>query len=120
MTGRVFIPQLPTRRDRSTGQIVQAADLSDAERFGRLVYLLSPTARPFDRDRRHGDVPATLIHEMTQKLDGFCDQDALLLSGSPVFIGAATAIAAQTNCGRVRLLQWDRRRSRYFEIQLVL
>ena len=104
----VYIVQDQQRMSRHTGRLERKFDFSSAERFGRLVSLLSPTAKPFQ--------PQSVIPDLREKLRGFSDEDFLLLVGSPVLIGFAVAVAADVNEGRVRLLQWSGERGEYTPI----
>jgi hypothetical protein len=109
MNGRVFIVQCPTMRDPETGKIVNKfASLGDAETYGRVTPLLSPTAKPFD--------PAPIIRQLQAALADYSDNDWLLLAGNPILIGWVTAIAADKNEGRIRCLQWSGRDQRYIPV----
>lgn len=79
-----------------------------AEAWGRIVFLLSPSANPFS--------PETVIGDIHEALSGFSDDDHLLLIGNPVLIGMATTIAAYYNEGRAKFLQWSGKHQRYTEI----
>lgn len=95
------------------GQLVPKFDLRAAERWGTLVYLLSPTARPFSG--------AGIVRELHQKLSKYDpDHDHLLLLGNPCLIGWSTAIAARYGNGRVSLLQWDGKIQDYASIPVNL
>ncbi len=106
---RVFVVQCQHHQDRSTGQLVPKFDLTTAAKYGELIYLLSPTARPFDS--KH------VIGEMREKLYDFRDEDYLLLIGNPALIGFAVAIASCQNSGHVNVLQWDGRKQQYIPIE---
>lgn len=79
-------------------------DLSQAEEFGELVYLLDPKDTPLSNTEEN------YIEKMDNQLMNFTENDHLLLIGSPVFIGAAMMLAAtaNTNTGIVNILQWNR------------
>ncbi len=82
--------------------------INKAQRFGNIVYLLSPSAHPFN--------PELVLGDLHEKLSSFSDSDHLLLIGNPALIGMATAIAAYYNNGRVCMLQWSGRHGDYTEI----
>lgn len=106
----VYAVQQQMRFDQAKGELVpRFTSIKKAERWGDIVYLLSPSAHPFNPDLVLGD-----LHE---KLSGFNDEDHLLLIGNPGLIGMATALAAYYNEGRVKLLQWSGRHNEYTEIQ---
>lgn len=105
----VFAVQQQMRFDQDRKELVpRFTSIDKARKWGEIVYLLSPSAHPFNPDRVLGD-----IHE---KLRRFSDDDYLLLIGNPGLIGMATAIAAYHNNGSVKLLQWSGRHNEYTEI----
>lgn len=105
---RVFVVQNQHRM--GLNGLVPKFDLSPAEEFGELVPLLSETARPFGNNRG-------IIDELRRKLESYSDRDHLLLIGNPILIGFAVAIAANSNHGRVSLLQWSGVHRRYIQVQ---
>lgn len=105
---RVFVIQNQHRYDRVSNKLVEKFDISPAEEFGEVVYLLGSNASPFS--------PAGVIEELHEGLDTFGDDDFLLLIGNPCLIGFAVAIAADVNEGRVNLLQWSGKERRYISV----
>lgn len=105
---RVFVVQKQLRMD-DQGQLVPKFDLSTAEQYGDIIYLLSPTASPFN--------PASIVPELNEKLEDFNSGDSLLLVGNPCLIGWSTAIAASQNDGFVRLLQWSGQSRSYIVVE---
>lgn len=105
---RVFVVQNQHRWNRQTEQFEPKFDLTPAEDYGELVYLLSPTAAPFN--------PEPILEELREKLVDFDDGDFLLLVGNPVLIGFSVAIAAARNDGHVNLLQWSGKDRRYISV----
>jgi hypothetical protein len=104
----VYVVQNQHRMDDRTGNLEPKFDMSSAAKYGELVYLLSPTARPFS--------PIPLIKQLRDKLSKFNSEDHLLLIGNPCLIGFAVGIAAEMNNGRVNVLQWDGRRREYISV----
>ncbi len=109
---RVFVVQNTQRMNEKTGALEAKFDMTSAERFGTLTYLLSPTARPF--------TPGPIIKQLHEKLEDFTDDDFLLLIGNPCLIGFVVAIASSYNQGRVSVLQWDGRKREYVSVKAVL
>lgn len=105
----VYVVQDHRRYDKLTGQYVSAHDLSPAEEFGELRYLLSPTAAPWN--------PVSILNDLWDGLKDYGDMDHLLMVGNPVLCGLATAVAANINDGRVRFLQWNGRQYRYTAVE---
>lgn len=108
MAVTVFVVQDQRRYNRDTGDYEAAFDLSPAEEYGQLSYLLTPTAAPWS--------PETVLPELWTALGSFGDGDHLLLVGNPILIGWATAVAADANEGRVGLLQWHGKDRRYIAV----
>lgn len=107
----VFVVQKQMRFDETSGELVSRfKTLDKAKRFGKIEYLLSPTAHPFNPDHVVGD-----LHD---KLKDFSTDDYLLLIGNPALIGMATAIAANYCGGKIKLLQWSGRHGDYAEISV--
>jgi hypothetical protein len=105
----VFVIQQQMKYDQATKELVpRFSSIDKAESWGKMVYLLSPSAHPFD--------PPLVLGDMHEKLKDFSDDDHLLLIGNPALIGMATAIAAHYNNGSVKLLQWSGRNDRYIEV----
>lgn len=109
MAVTVYVVQDSRRYDNTSGQYVSVHDLSPAEEFGQLKYLLTPTAAPWK--------PESILDDLWDKLEGFCDDDYLLMVGNPVLCGLATAIACDINGGRIRFLQWNGRERRYTPVE---
>ena len=107
----VYVVQAQHRFDRTSGSLVPKFDLSPAQRFGELRYLLSPTASPFSS--------AGVIREMSSALDGYNpSEDSLLLIGNPCLIGFAVALASErSETGRVRMLQWSGKEHAYVVVE---
>ena len=99
---RVFIVQRPTQRDPSTGGVVPSMDLSPANEWGEVVFLLRDSENPF------GDVDAT-AKEVERMLDdhGYDSEDFLLLVGNPALIGIVAAVASAYS-PKMQFLQWSK------------
>ncbi len=105
---RVFVVQRQHKYDPATTNLVPKYDLSSAAQYGELVYLLSPTAGPFNT--------ASIVTELREKLRDYTSEDYLLLIGNPCLIGWTVALAAHCNGGAVNLLQWSGKEQRYLPI----
>lgn len=106
----VFAVQQQMRFDQASKELVpRFTSIKKAERWGEIVYLLSPSAHPFN--------PELVLGDLHEKLSGFGDSDHLLLIGNPGLIGMATSLAAYYNNGKVKFLQWSGRHNEYTEIE---
>ena len=105
----VFAVQMQMRFDNDKRELVERfPSINRADKWGKIKFILSPSANPFKPELVIGD-----IHEC---LSGFNNNDYLLLIGNPVLIGMATAIAANNSGGLVNFLQWSGRHNTYTEI----
>lgn len=105
----VFAVQNQMRFDQEKGELVERfPSIHKAERYGKIEFLLSPSASPFS--------PDLVIGDLHFKLKDFSDADHLLLVGNPVLIGLSVAIAAHYNSGRIRFLQWSGKHFDYTEV----
>ena len=84
----VFVPQIPHRYDRASGELFPVYDLSPAEEFGDVKVLLSPSANPFTSME-------SIQEELRESLSQMTKDDYLLLVGNPAILGVTTAIAAE-------------------------
>lgn len=92
-------------------QEVRGRDFRDALSFGELEVLV-----PALEQATLSTQP--VVRRMLRKLVRFNDQDYLLLSGDPVAIATAAALAAYYNRGRFKVLKWDRLTARYLPLQV--
>ena len=109
MSGTVYVVQDHRRYDKGTGEYVSVHDLSPAEEFGQLKYLLSPTAAPWATE--------SIINDLWEGLDGFRQGDYLLMIGNPVLCALAAVVACDITEGRIRFLQWNGRERKYTPVE---
>jgi len=105
----VYVVQKQMKLDQRTGEMIPRFDLTQAEQFGTITYLLSPRAKPY--------AAGGIITELYKKLDTFSDEDYLLLVGNQCLVGFAMSVAADLNDGRVNILQWSGRDQAYVQIK---
>lgn len=106
MKSRVFVPQIPHRYDRASGELFPVYDLSPAEEFGEVKVILTPSANPFTSME-------SIQADLREALADMTKDDYLLLVGNPAILGVTTAIAAEYTDGELQLLQWHGREKRY-------
>ena len=94
-------------------QEVPGRNLFRARRYGNLIALLPP-------GRQIVLSPGPVVYKLAKYLNSFTNEDYLLLMGDPIAIGAAVALAAQANGGRVACLKWDRQEEDYYVVNLDL
>lgn len=109
----VFVVQKQMRFNEVTGEQVPRFDTVDqAQKWGEIKYLLSPSAHPFH--------PEGIIKELQTKLIDYGHEDFIVLIGNPAIVGMACSIAANVNDGMVRILQWSGRDKDYVELNMRL
>jgi hypothetical protein len=86
-------------------------DISPAMKFGEIEVLL-----PSNTQIAFSTVP--VVRRLRRKLMDFSDKDYILLTGDPVAIGLACAIASFNNGGRYTALKWDRREFLYIPVKV--
>lgn len=103
---KVFITQVPSRRDSETGALVPTCNISPAVEHGEVVIMMPPDASFF--------ATAELVKQLEYHLRyyDFEGGDALVALGDPAIIAAASAILGKMH-GSFRLLKWDRMVKRY-------
>jgi len=100
-TPRVFVPQIPSRRDSESRIWVPTVNLKPAEEFGEVVTLLPPGSQFF--------AAKEMTRLIKQRLhdEGFREIDYLLPLGSPTAMAVTAAVAARRLNGRLNILVWD-------------
>lgn len=107
---KVYVVNEPLRKDDATGAVKPAVDVSPAEDFGTLVFLLAPGRVPRD--------PVALIDLLRAGLLHFTKDDFLLPVGDLVACCIATALVARER--PFNLLRWDAVRRRYSATEFYL
>ena len=86
-------------------------DVLSAEEYGELKSVIEPGFQLLLS-------PDPVTEKIKNVLKDFNDNDYLLLIGDPSLIGIACAVACDINMGRFKVLKWDRRREKYFPIEI--
>lgn len=109
----VYVPHVPRKRvDNADGSKswMDTVDLTPAAVYGSLqVVFQSPYI---------SILPAPMVVEAKHTLRNFCDDDYVVAVGDPVAIAITSALAAENNMGRLKLLRWDRRTRQYIEFRV--
>lgn len=107
---RVFVPQIPTRRDTlNPAMRVPSLDLKPAAAFGELVELVPHHVNTI--------MLGPIVPAMREILADATPDDYLLAVGAPALISVASAILAR-KFHSFRLLQWDRIQGAYLEVEI--
>lgn len=110
---KVFVTQVPNRRDKNTGTMVPAVNIGPAQEHGSIEILLPPQAAFF--------ATADLVRQIDEKLKDY-DYDAgdcVVALGDPSIIGAVCAWLGKYK-GKFTMLKWDRNISRYVPARITV
>jgi len=92
---KVFCIQQPRSNDR---------DLSSANRYGRLLFLLDDSDSP-------SMTPSSCIHKMNKQLMAYETSDYLVYAGGdPLGLGLALCLLKDRGFTEVNVLRWERER----------
>lgn len=105
---KVYVVQAQMKM--TTEGLVPQFDFSSAEKYGELVFLLSPSASPFN--------PDPIIRELHEKLANYTTEDFILLTGNPCLIGWVVGILADKTDGKFKLLQWNGKEQGYIPVEV--
>lgn len=108
----VYVVQEQMVKDRDTGSLRPAFDLTPAAQYGDLHFLLPAGQISLST--------APMLSQLKRALRGFTSDDFLVATGDPVAIMAAGAVAASMNGGVINVLKWDKRSQTYIKLTLSL
>lgn len=100
----VFIPSIPTRHDKATGQRVPTIDVNPAASFGQLV-LCCPDEEELDVQQRIDKLRQTMYSNAT-------GNDVVVCSGDLLLVGAALTYLSDMQ-DEVHALRWCKHERRY-------
>lgn len=103
---RVYVTQIPHRRDVDTNSFVPTVNIGPAAEHGEVVVMMPPQAA--------FHATADLVEQLSQKLRHYDYDagDALIALGDPAIMAAAFAFLGK-RFGRFTVLKWDRQIKRY-------
>ena len=104
---KVYVVHQPVRKDRDTNLWVPSLDISDASRFGEIVFMLSSRRRPLFND------PTEWLPILRERMMDFQPHDYLLMVGDMHLVGCALSLAARRVGGMVNVLKWDAIKQEY-------
>lgn len=107
----VYAVQRQLAYDAGSGGLKPKFDLSSAEEFGQIAYVLGSNAAPWSDG---------IVAEAELGLKDYASgRDHLLLIGNPVLIAVVSAIAARRG-PVLKFLQWSGKERRYLPIEVNL
>ncbi len=110
---KVFVTQIPNRRDKETGALVPSVNIGPAQEHGDVVVMMPAQASFFATN--------DLMNQIANHLDSydFDEGDALVALGDPAVIGAACAYLGKKRA-KFTMLRWDKQLGRYLRVVLNL
>jgi hypothetical protein len=106
ITKKVYVTQIPNRKDHATGAHVPTVNIAPASEHGDVIIMLPPTANFF--------ATSDLIKTLREHLQYYDYEagDSLLALGDPIIMTAAGALLGKMY-GNFILLKWDKKIMRY-------
>lgn len=103
---KVYITQVPNRRDPATNTFVPTVNIAPAAEHGEPVILMPPRASFYAT----GD----LVKQLREKLEhyDYDSGDSIVAMGDPSVIAVACAILGKLH-GKFQVLKWDKNVGRY-------
>ncbi len=108
---RVFVVQRPAYFDRKRRGWVNRYDLTPAEEYGELVFLLRP-------GNIYRDKMSSALESLREQLSDMQSDDHILAIGDPVAIAATVMVASKITGSVVSLLKFDRLDGRYYAYEV--
>ena len=110
---KVFVTQIPQRKDRETGVYVPVVNIAPAAEYGEIVTIMPPQAAFYNTK--------DLVTQMREALKEYDYEagDCIVSLGDPAVIGVAFAVLGQ-RFGKFTVLKWDKNVERYAPARVVL
>lgn len=110
---KVYVTQVPHRRDAATRSLVPAFNITPASEHGTLEVMMPPSSAFF--------ATAELVRQLSVKLFPYSyeDGDSCLLLGDTTIIAATVAVLTKRN-GKFAVLRWDRNLGRYTRVVITV
>lgn len=109
---KVFVTQIPSRRDPATNEWIPTVNVTSAQKFGEVMTLLPPGSAFFAASET-----TRLIKQRLHDLD-YQMGDYLLPLGHPAIMAVTAAVAARRSNGCLRVLVWDKHSKDYVPFEL--
>lgn len=111
MEKKVFITQVPSKRDKETGVFSPIINIAPAREHGEIVVMM-PSQASFH-------ATSDLIAQLRDKLKDYNYErgDSIIAMGDPAIIAVACSLLAREH-GRYLLLKWDKIVHRYLPIHV--
>lgn len=109
----VWVTQVPNRKDRLTGALTPAVNISPASEHGEIKILMPPQANFF--------ATSDLVDQVRAGLRNYDFErgDSVICLGDPAIIAVVGSILAERNRAYT-ILRWDKNIGRYVRIKVAL
>lgn len=113
MKPKVFVTQIPNRRDAESGKMKPTFDIMPAHEHGEVEVLMPATSSIF--------ATADMVKQLRSRLVlyDYVRGDCIVPAGDPAIILAAGAILAEQH-RKIRVLKWERNLRRYVSVEIAL
>lgn len=103
---KVFVTQLPHKRDPATDAFVPSINITPASEHGELVFMMPPRASFHNT--------TDLVQQLRKHLKDYDFEagDSIVALGDPAIIAVAFGILGRMH-GKFNVLKWDRNIGRY-------
>lgn len=110
---RVFVTQIPNRRDPSTGAMKPVFDILPAAEYGEIKVLMPASFSLFQTSE--------MIKQLRNELldYDFVRGDCVVPTGDPAIIFSVGAVLAEQH-RKIRILKWEKSVNRYVPVEVVL
>ncbi|HET8689561.1 MAG TPA: hypothetical protein VFM18_23370 [Methanosarcina sp.] len=110
-TRKVFVTQIPVRRDAATDGFVPTVNISPAAEHGDVIVMMPPRAPFYATD--------DLVRQLREHLKDYNFErgDSIVPLGDPAIMAAAFALLGSMK-GKFTVLKWDRQIGRYVPTQV--
>lgn len=109
---KVYVPQIPSRFDKTSGIWVPQVNINAAKRYGDIIEILPPEA-----SRLH---VAPLITVIREAMKSYSKDDFIVALGDPTIIAITACMAFMHAGALLRLLKWDRQTGDYILVEAKL
>jgi len=110
---KVYVTQLPHKRDTATGQLIPIFNINNAHEHGEVVVLMPPQAHY----QPTGDLTQALSMALFEY--DFDEGDSVLLLGDTTIVAITVMLLTRRN-KRMCVLRWDRNLGRYTRVVITV
>lgn len=112
-TPKVFVTQIPHRKDQDTGAFVPSVNIAPAAEHGEVIVMMPPRASFF--------ATTDLVKQLREHLKDYNFEagDSVVALGDPSVVAVAFALLGKMH-GKFIVLKWDRQIQRYVASRVIV